>query len=83
MPQSGDLKGRKRMPEVDFWRGFALVVALIDHAPKSILDFFTPQIFGLSDAVEGLSSYHFRRCLALPPSAISQTIPGYFLYTCF
>jgi hypothetical protein len=52
MSQSGDLRGRKRVPDVDFWRGFALVVILIDHVPWNILDSFTPQNFGFSDAAE-------------------------------
>jgi hypothetical protein len=53
MSKSGEVKERKRVPEVDFWRGFALVVILIDHVPHNILDLFTPQNFGFSDAAEG------------------------------
>jgi hypothetical protein len=53
MSESGDVKERKRVPDVDFWRGFALVVILIDHVPHNILDLLTPQNFGFSDAAEG------------------------------
>jgi hypothetical protein len=43
---------RKRIPEIDFWRGFALIVILIDHVPWNGLDFLTPRNFGFSDAAE-------------------------------
>src|SRR5258708_36720865 len=43
---------RKRIPEIDFWRGFALIVILVDHIPWNGLDYFTPQNFGFSDAAE-------------------------------
>jgi hypothetical protein len=46
-----DIK-RRRVPEIDFWRGFALIVILIDHVPWNGLDFLTPQNFGFSDAAE-------------------------------
>jgi hypothetical protein len=46
-----DLK-RKRIPEIDFWRGFALIVILVDHVPWNGLDYLTPQNFGFSDAAE-------------------------------
>jgi hypothetical protein len=46
-----DIK-RKRIPEVDFWRGFALIVILVDHVPRNGLDRLTPQNFGFSDAAE-------------------------------
>jgi len=32
---------RKRVVEIDFWRGLALVVILIDHIPWNVLDFLT------------------------------------------
>ena len=52
MSQAGvDIK-RKRIPEIDFWRGFALIVILIDHVPGNGLDHFIPQNFGFSDAAE-------------------------------
>jgi hypothetical protein len=51
--QSGDVKEPKRIADVDFWRGFALVVILIDHVPRNILDRLTPQNVGFSDAAEG------------------------------
>ena len=52
MSQAGaDIK-RKRIPEIDFWRGFALIVILIDHVPGNGLDHLTPQNFGFSDAAE-------------------------------
>ena len=52
MSQAGaDIK-RKRIPEIDFWRGFALIVILIDHVPWNGLDHLTPQNFGFSDAAE-------------------------------
>jgi hypothetical protein len=43
---------RKRIPEIDFWRGFALIVILVDHIPWNGLDYLTPQNFGFSDAAE-------------------------------
>jgi hypothetical protein len=52
MSQAGaDIK-RKRIPEIDFWRGFALIVILVDHVPGNALDRLTPQNFGFSDAAE-------------------------------
>jgi hypothetical protein len=42
----------RRIPEIDFWRGFALVVILVDHIPWNGLDYLTPQNFGFSDAAE-------------------------------
>jgi hypothetical protein len=47
----GDIK-RRRIPEIDFWRGFALIVILVDHIPWNGLDYLTPQNFGFSDAAE-------------------------------
>jgi hypothetical protein len=43
---------RRRVPEIDFWRGFALIVILVDHVPWNGLDFLTPQNYGFSDAAE-------------------------------
>ena len=43
---------RKRIPEIDFWRGFALIVILIDHVPLNSLYRLTPRNFGFSDAAE-------------------------------
>ena len=43
---------RKRIPDIDFWRGFALIVILIDHVPRNGLDRLTPKNFGFSDAAE-------------------------------
>ena len=43
---------RKRIPEIDFWRGFALIVILVDHVPRNGLDHLTPKNFGFSDAAE-------------------------------
>ena len=52
MSQAGaDIK-RKRIPEIDFWRGCALIVILVDHVPGNGLDKLTPQNFGFSDAAE-------------------------------
>jgi hypothetical protein len=52
MSQAGaDIK-RKRIPEIDFWRGCALIVILVDHVPWNGLDKLTPQNFGFSDAAE-------------------------------
>src|ERR1700722_878164 len=42
----------KRIPEIDFWRGCALIVILVDHVPWNGLDKLTPQNFGFSDAAE-------------------------------
>ncbi|MGH6798345.1 MAG: OpgC domain-containing protein, partial [Roseiarcus sp.] len=52
MSQAGTYIRRKRIPEIDFWRGFALIVILVDHVPWSGLDYLTPQNFGFSDAAE-------------------------------
>ena len=52
MSHSGAVIKRKRIPEIDFWRGFALIVILIDHIPWNGLDYLTPQNFGFSDAAE-------------------------------
>jgi hypothetical protein len=52
MFQAGaDIK-RKRIPAIDFWRGCALIVILVDHVPWNGLDRLTPQNFGFSDAAE-------------------------------
>src|SRR5262249_8482347 len=50
--EAGGGINRKRIPQIDFWRGFALIVILIDHVPKTGLDFLTPKNFGFSDAAE-------------------------------
>jgi hypothetical protein len=50
--KAGDDIKRKRIPEIDFWRGFALIVVLVDHVPWNGLDLLTPQNFGFSDAAE-------------------------------
>ncbi len=50
--QAGTDTKRKRIPEIDFWRGFALIVILIDHVPWNGLDYLTPGRFGFSDAAE-------------------------------
>lgn len=50
--QAGNNIKRKRILEIDFWRGFALIVILIDHVPRNGLDRLTPQNFGFSDAAE-------------------------------
>jgi hypothetical protein len=52
MSQAGSDTKRKRIPEIDFWRGFALIVILVDHIPWNGLDDLTPQNFGFSDAAE-------------------------------
>ena len=52
MSQAGAGIKRKRIPEIDFWRGFALIVILVDHVPRNGLDHLTPQNFGFSDAAE-------------------------------
>jgi hypothetical protein len=50
--QAGTDIKRKRVAEIDFWRGVALVVILIDHVPWNGLDYLTPRNFGFSDAAE-------------------------------
>jgi hypothetical protein len=52
MSEVGSEIKRKRIPEIDFWRGFALIVILVDHIPWNGLDYLTPQNFGFSDAAE-------------------------------
>ena len=46
------IKKSTRVLDIDFWRGFALVVIVIDHVPGSFLDKFTLMNFGFSDAAE-------------------------------
>jgi hypothetical protein len=50
--QAGAGIKRKRIPAIDFWRGLALIVILVDHVPRNGLDHLTPQNFGFSDAAE-------------------------------
>jgi hypothetical protein len=50
--QAGTGIARKRIPEIDFWRGFALIVIMVDHVPWNGLDLLTPRNFGFSDAAE-------------------------------
>jgi len=50
--QAGTDRTRKRIPEIDFWRGLALIVILVDHVPWNGLDSLTPRNFGFSDAAE-------------------------------
>ncbi len=52
MSQAGAGMMRKRIPEIDFWRGCALIVILVDHVPQNGLDQLTPKNFGFSDAAE-------------------------------
>jgi hypothetical protein len=52
MSEAGSDIKRKRIPEIDFWRGCALIVILIDHVPQNGLDLLTPRNFGFSDAAE-------------------------------
>ena len=52
MSQAASDRKRRRIPEIDFWRGLALVVILVDHIPWNGLDYLTPQNFGFSDAAE-------------------------------
>jgi hypothetical protein len=50
--QAGTDITRRRILEIDFWRGLALVVILVDHIPWNGLDHLTPRNFGFSDAAE-------------------------------
>jgi hypothetical protein len=43
---------RHRVRDIDFWRGFCLIVIVIDHVPGNWLERLTPKNFGLSDAAE-------------------------------
>src|SRR6185437_4554915 len=43
----------KRIESIDFWRGVALLIVLIDHLPGNPLADITPGNFGFSDAAEG------------------------------
>jgi hypothetical protein len=52
MSEAGSDIKRRRIPEIDFWRGCALIVILIDHVPQNGLDLLTPRNFGFSDAAE-------------------------------
>lgn len=42
----------KRIDSIDFWRGVALAVVLVNHIPGNILGGLTPRNFGFSDAAE-------------------------------
>jgi hypothetical protein len=42
----------KRIDSIDFWRGVALAVVLVNHIPGNILGDLTPRNFGFSDAAE-------------------------------
>jgi hypothetical protein len=37
---------------IDFWRGFVLVVILVNHIPGNLLEHLTPRNYGFSDAAE-------------------------------
>lgn len=43
----------KRVEGIDFWRGAALAVILVNHIPGNVLGAITPRNFGFSDAAEG------------------------------
>jgi hypothetical protein len=43
----------KRIEGIDFWRGAALAIILINHIPGNVLGAITPRNFGFSDAAEG------------------------------
>jgi hypothetical protein len=53
----------KRIDSIDFWRGVALAVILVNHIPGNVLGMLTPRNFAFSDAAElfvflsGLSVY--------------------------
>jgi len=42
----------KRVEGIDFWRGAALAVILVNHIPGNVLGAITPRNFGFSDAAE-------------------------------
>jgi hypothetical protein len=50
--QAGNGIKQKRILEIDFWRGFALIVIVVDHVPRNGLGLLTPRNFGFSDAAE-------------------------------
>lgn len=43
----------KRVEAIDFWRGAALAVILVNHIPGNVLGAVTPRNFSFSDAAEG------------------------------
>jgi hypothetical protein len=43
---------KNRIVSIDFWRGVALAVILVNHIPGNVLGAFTPRNFGFSDAAE-------------------------------
>jgi hypothetical protein len=43
----------KRVEGIDFWRGAALAIILVNHIPGNVLGLITPRNFGFSDAAEG------------------------------
>ncbi len=42
----------KRIDEIDFWRGVALVVIFINHFQGNIISLITPRNYGFSDSAE-------------------------------
>jgi hypothetical protein len=52
LPLFGSLNKKSRIPDIDFWRGIALTLIVIDHIPGCFLDQFTLKNFGFSDAAE-------------------------------
>lgn len=43
---------KKRIDSIDFWRGVALAIILVNHIPGNVLGGLTPRNFGFSDAAE-------------------------------
>jgi hypothetical protein len=43
---------QKRINSIDFWRGVALAVILVNHIPGNVLGMLTPRNFAFSDAAE-------------------------------
>jgi hypothetical protein len=45
-------KPDKRIDEIDFWRGLALIIIFINHFQGNIVSFVTPKNYGFSDSAE-------------------------------
>ena len=52
---SGSRATADRDPRLDVFRGLALVMIFINHAPRNWLENLTNRNFGFSDAPKGLS----------------------------
>lgn len=50
--QKPTMQQTKRIDEIDFWRGVALVVIFINHFQGNVVSYITPRNYGFSDSAE-------------------------------